>query len=65
MTLTNLQEVLYRLSFHISSIVHLGLPFDVCVDIVPGLLEMREVRQGVGIWFKVILGPPPQDFLGS
>ena len=44
MTLTSLWEVLCRLSFHVSSVVPLDLPFDGCVDVVSGLSEMREVR---------------------
>ena len=65
MTETSQREVLCRLSFHISSIVYLGPAFEGCIYIVPGLSEMREVRQKVGIWLKLFRGPPPFGFLDS
>jgi hypothetical protein len=39
-----------------------GLPFSVCTDIIPGLLEMREVGQGVRIWFRMAWGIPTIGF---
>ena len=64
-TLTSLGGGPCRLSCHVSRTVHLDPPFDGCADTVPGLSGKREVRQGVGIWFKVIWGPPPLGFPGS
>jgi hypothetical protein len=63
--LTSSREVQHRLFSHISSIVHLGLAIDVCIDIVPGLLEMREIGQGMGVWFSIVWGSPSLGFLGS
>jgi hypothetical protein len=41
------------------------LPFDVCVDIFPGLLEIREIGQGMGVWFNMIEEFPPFVFLSG
>jgi hypothetical protein len=63
--LTSLEEIQCRLFSHISSIAHLGLAIRVCVEIFPGLSEMREIGQGIGIWFSMVWGSPPLGFLGS
>jgi hypothetical protein len=46
--LTSLGEVQCR------QFSHLGLVIQFCINIIPGLLEMREIRQGMGVcsvWF--------------
>jgi hypothetical protein len=63
--LTSLGEVQCRLFSHISSTVHLGLAVDVCIDVVPALSEMRDIGQGMGVWFSMVWGSPPLGFPGS
>jgi hypothetical protein len=57
--LTSLGEVQCR------QFSHLGLVIQFCINIIPGLLEMREIRQGMGVWFSMVWGSSPLGFLGG
>jgi hypothetical protein len=60
--LTGLGEVQCRLFSHKSSRVHLALTIRCLLDIIPGLYQMREIGQGMGIWFTIVWGAPPLGF---